>query len=319
MPLSIASNNADEAGAPDAAAAAASCNINPASNGLSATASTGIAPTSSAEAHFTSNKQHATAPLGANEHQDARQLEKATNESDGHKKVDNDDSSMLTLPPLHLLHSLKPGGQTSLDMGSPSAPALLDCLGTTQHDVSVAPHINSLFLDTKKRRTYAHDLLSRPISDEADADQVSISFAATSKPELSPIQRVDTYALSQHPTGSRSCAPGPYHQANCRLRQLLPHYKVTIAVTASWLHIFLAVAAVICFLGYIGIRIWYLVSGRTAAFHTQRTSVAYSWVVLVAEVAVSFVGFYGSQNYWKQSTKFVEMSTDDVKALTQVC
>ena len=89
-------------------------------------------------------------------------------------------------------------------------------------------------------------------------------------------------------------------------------------VQTSWLHIFMTAVTVAAFVFYIGVRAYYLVSGKTVDLDTQSTSVPYSWVVLVAEVFLSFLGFYGHQTYWKQRTDFSKMSEEDVQQLAHV-
>jgi hypothetical protein len=270
---------------------------------------------------LTDREQHALVaapPIGP---QDTPQLAKPLTESEGSEEEDTTDSMMLSLPPTAVSHPMQPPphAQASLNANGPSAPPLSQFLASTQHLTSEAHNNNSLFSHTNNRHTYAHDLLSKHSKEATQDETASMKVAVQSQQwGLSSLPRGDSYAISQHPTGSHSSAPGPYHQANCRLRHLIPHYNVSVTVTTSWPHILLTAAAVLCFLGYVGIRIWYLVSGRTAAFSAQNTSVAYSWVVLVAEVAVSVLGFYGSQLYWRQSTTFSEMSADELEALTQV-
>jgi hypothetical protein len=120
------------------------------------------------------------------------------------------------------------------------------------------------------------------------------------------------------PTGSHTLDPGPYHRANSRLREMLPHYHVKVAVKLSYVHVILTVIAVIAFVMYMGTRLWYLVSGKTSTFDAQFTSVPYSWVVWVAELALGFLGFYGHQTYWKQTCKYTSMAEDELDALYEV-
>jgi hypothetical protein len=131
-----------------------------------------------------------------------------------------------------------------------------------------------------------------------------------------------TLASSHHqagvPTGSHTLDPGPYHKANARLREMLPHYHVKVSVKLSYIHVFLTIIAVIAFLLYMGSRAWYLVSGRTASFEAQFTSVPYSWVVWVAELFLGFLGFYGHQTYWKQTSTYTPMKDAELDALYEV-
>ena len=126
---------------------------------------------------------------------------------------------------------------------------------------------------------------------------------------------------SQHlpgvPTVSHALHPGPYHKANAQLREQLPHYNVDVNVHTRWDHVFLWFMAVIIWAVYIGIRLYYLVSGKTAAFAAQNTSVAYSYVVLMGEGALGLLGFYGQQNFWKQDVRFSAMDSETLKHISQ--
>jgi hypothetical protein len=125
---------------------------------------------------------------------------------------------------------------------------------------------------------------------------------------------------SQHiagvPTISHPLDPGPYHKANAMLREQLPHYDVNVSVSTHWDHIFLWTLAMLIWIGYIGIRLYYLLSGKTAQFDGQNTSVVYSYVVLAGEVALGFLGFYGNQCFWRQDVKFTAMDAKKLKHLS---
>ena len=148
--------------------------------------------------------------------------------------------------------------------------------------------------------------------------------AFTGPPSAAPSAHL--YAAAQpaadhrhgHPTGSTPHDPGPYHRANALLRDKLPHYTVAVATHTAWAHIVLTVLAAAAFAAYLGVRLWYLTSGRTAALGRQDTSVAYSWVVWAAELALGFLGFYGHQTYWKQTTRHTALSGAAVAALREV-
>jgi hypothetical protein len=120
------------------------------------------------------------------------------------------------------------------------------------------------------------------------------------------------------PTVSHPLNPGPYHKANAQLRKQLPHYNVAVKVTTRWDHIFLWLTAVLVFLVYFGVRLYYLVSGKTAQFEAQNTSVVYSYVVLAGETACCILGFYGHQLFWKQGTNFTAMEKATVAKVTDV-
>ena len=186
---------------------------------------------------------------------------------------------------------------------------------------------NSEMFVTAKRRAYSRTLPKPADNPEesTDVDMASITLPSVLATGNMPIDQrsmrsADSFALAAHPTGSHALAPGPYHRANARLRQLLPHYQSNTTVSTSWAHVVLTALAVLCTLGYFGIRLWYLISGRTAAFAegAPNTSVWYSWVILVAEVGLVFLAFFGHQLYFKQHTTFRVMDERATSALIQV-
>lgn len=101
------------------------------------------------------------------------------------------------------------------------------------------------------------------------------------------------------------------------LRAQLPHYNVDVTVNTRWDHIFLWVMAVIICFVYLGVRLYYLLKGKTAEFGGQNTSVAYSYVVLVGELFLSGLGFYGQQCFWKQDVRFSSMDAETLRHIFQ--
>ena len=71
--------------------------------------------------------------------------------------------------------------------------------------------------------------------------------------------------LANTPTGSHPQEPGPYHKANAMLRRQLPHYNVDVTVRTRWDHIVLWLIAVIIWFVYVGVRVIYLIRGRTGS------------------------------------------------------
>jgi hypothetical protein len=126
---------------------------------------------------------------------------------------------------------------------------------------------------------------------------------------------------SQHvpgaPTMSQPLDPGPYHKANALFRAQFPHFHVDVTVNTHWDHILLCVLAILIYVVYLSVRMYYLVSGRTASFGAQNTNVVYSYVVLVAETALGLLGFYGNLSFWEQEVQFSAMDTDTLKHISQ--
>lgn len=131
---------------------------------------------------------------------------------------------------------------------------------------------------------------------------------------------------SQHlpgvPTVSHALDPGPYHKANALLREQLPHYNVDVTVNTRYDHVMLWIMAVLVWFVYIVVRLYYLTSGTTAREFGgpgggQNTSVPYSYIVLVGEVALGLLGFYGQQCFWKQDVRFSAMDSETLKHISQ--
>ena len=120
------------------------------------------------------------------------------------------------------------------------------------------------------------------------------------------------------PTLSQAVEPGPYHKANARLRVQLPHYRARVTVRVRWDHVLMTLLTFCTFFGYIGIRVWYLVSGKSVEFRTQNISLKYSWVVLAAEVVSGLLLFYSNQLFWKQELVYTIMEDEEVQQMTEV-
>jgi hypothetical protein len=190
--------------------------------------------------------------------------------------------------------------------------------GAAEPFVSLSPRNVSAQLSPpapRNKHAYANQL-------DLDDQTVSIELQRSSHLQRAgghaPNSEAHSYALADHPTGSHPLAPGPYHKANCRLRKLLPLYSSTVTVTTSWLHITMTILTVLAFLWYIGLRAYYLLSGKVYKFELQNVSVPYSWVVLAAEIALTSLGFYGHQAYWRQNVHFKEMSDEEYGDMVEV-
>jgi hypothetical protein len=121
-----------------------------------------------------------------------------------------------------------------------------------------------------------------------------------------------------HPTVSHALEPGPYHKANSRLRVQFPHYTVKVNIKTRWDHILVTVIAFVIFAAYIGLRVYYLATGRAEEFHLQNISILYSWVVLGAEIVLGLLLFYSKQLFWKQELVYTVMDDEELGKLTEV-
>lgn len=120
------------------------------------------------------------------------------------------------------------------------------------------------------------------------------------------------------PTLSQAIEPGPYHKANARLRKQLPHYRARVNIRTRWDHVLMTALTFCTFIAYVGMRVWYLVTGKAEDFRIQNISLKYSWVVLAAEVVLGLLLFYSNQLFWKQELVFTIMDEEEVQQMTQV-
>lgn len=71
---------------------------------------------------------------------------------------------------------------------------------------------------------------------------------------------------------------------------------------------------------YLGVRLFYLVSGRSHRFAVDDgdVSIAYSWMVLVADSCMSAMGLYLHQKFWKQNVRFRPLTDLEIRKMTDV-
>eukprot|EP00892_Ulva_mutabilis_P012255 jgi/Ulvmu1/9401/UM051_0029.1 len=119
------------------------------------------------------------------------------------------------------------------------------------------------------------------------------------------------------PTVSQAFEPGPYHQANAQLRRQLPHYHAHMKVVLHWDQVFWCIMAVCTFVLYMGVRGYYLATGRTAEIAGQDVSVTYSWIILIAEFFLTCCGVYSNQLFWKQETTFTRLTPKEYADLAK--
>lgn len=92
--------------------------------------------------------------------------------------------------------------------------------------------------------------------------------------------------------------------------------KVTVAV--HWDQVFFWILQVLSMVLYLGTRLWYLVSGESVRLSNGDISVTYSWMVLVADIGLSFMGLYLQQKFWKQTVEFRPLTDLDILKITKV-
>lgn len=94
--------------------------------------------------------------------------------------------------------------------------------------------------------------------------------------------------------------------------------QVKVAVKAHWDHVFVWLLQIISLVVYIGIRGYYLLSGKTAQLGQDGVNIPYSWLVLIAEIGLGCSGVYLRQNFWKQTTDFKEVPPKELEKITKV-
>ena len=73
-----------------------------------------------------------------------------------------------------------------------------------------------------------------------------------------------------------------------------------MTINFHWDQVFLWILSIATVVAYLGVRIWYLSSGESGRLQ-DGVSIPYSWMVLLAEGALSTLGIYLHQNFWKQN------------------
>lgn len=86
----------------------------------------------------------------------------------------------------------------------------------------------------------------------------------------------------------------------------------------SWDQILVWLISIVSLAVYLGIRFWYLLTGRTARLGQESVSITYSWVVLAAETLMGVLGFYLHQNFWRQDVEFNNISSKTLDKITHV-
>lgn len=90
-----------------------------------------------------------------------------------------------------------------------------------------------------------------------------------------------------------------------------------MTINFHWDQVFLWILSIATVVAYLGVRIWYLSSGESGRLQ-DGVSIPYSWMVLLAEGALSTLGIYLHQNFWKQNVKFEEMPPAAMEQINKV-
>ena len=117
--------------------------------------------------------------------------------------------------------------------------------------------------------------------------------------------------------GGEPCDGSPHLSSHARLRRLLPHLRVNVRTATRWDHVAVVALAACAFLVFVGVRLFYLVSGRTEG--VPNVSTGFSWAVFVAEVSTGALVFYKQQLFWKQEVSFTPMDADELREVAEVC
>ena len=125
------------------------------------------------------------------------------------------------------------------------------------------------------------------------------------------------HARGMAAVGGVACETSPHLSSHSRLRRLLPHLRVNVRTATRWDHVAVEAVAACVYLVYIGVRLFYLASGRLGAF--QSVSTGYSLAVLVAEALTGALLFYRQQLFWKQEASFAPMEASELRDLAEVC
>ena len=95
--------------------------------------------------------------------------------------------------------------------------------------------------------------------------------------------------------------------------------QAKVAVNVHWDHVslwFLTIASVIM---YVGTRLYYLISGKSATLSGGDVNIPFSWMTIVADAALAILGIYLHQNFWKQTLKFTPFSDLAIQKMNKVC
>lgn len=96
-----------------------------------------------------------------------------------------------------------------------------------------------------------------------------------------------------------------YSRAKAQLRRQLPAYQTAITMAVQWDRIVLWLLTLAAYFASFGVRFVYLVTGRI--YTRQDVSVAYSWVILAAEIITGTIAMHDTHLFWKQTVTFTRV------------
>lgn len=86
-----------------------------------------------------------------------------------------------------------------------------------------------------------------------------------------------------------------------------------MTVEVQWDNVILWILQVVSMLVYLGVRLWYLASGKSNRFTNGDISIPYSWMVLFADLGMSAMALYLHQKFWKQDVQYQKLTTLDIE------
>lgn len=92
-----------------------------------------------------------------------------------------------------------------------------------------------------------------------------------------------------------------------------------MSVNVHWDHVslwFLTIASVIM---YVGTRLYYLISGKSATLSGGDVNIPFSWMTIVADAGLAVLGIYLHQNFWKQTVQFTPLNDLAIQKMNKVC
>ena len=94
--------------------------------------------------------------------------------------------------------------------------------------------------------------------------------------------------------------------------------QARVAVNVHWDHVSLWALTVASVLMYVGTRLYYLISGKSATLSGGSVNIPFTWMSIVADAALAILGIYLHQNFWKQTVKFTPIPDVEIQEIHRV-
>ena len=94
--------------------------------------------------------------------------------------------------------------------------------------------------------------------------------------------------------------------------------QAKVAVNVHWDHVSLWALTVASVLMYVGTRLYYLISGKSATLSGGSVNIPFTWMSIVADAALAILGIYLHQNFWKQTVKFTPIPDVEIQEIHRV-